>query len=902
MNINPNAYPDAYEISLGTGNNEHITFSETLKTLVMAGNLQYAEQLDDSNCYIGFDSRLKGNYVGGAKYSIIEYGTGEDGFDKVAVENKLYDRRINYRPMMFLSPYYYLAPIMRDYRWTNNVEPWLEGFTSEDPQIIQVENTFSNQINPQHIGSQNVTIPYFYPITSIDLDAIVLNLSFVFVDWDFTYDGNGNITSVTTNTSSLPFSAIKPQDKTPAGEYYDAELWERGFKDTIQLDRITHRKACVGCTVTPYYGSTPGVDIRKSMRESLANWTTVTTRPAQKDQAYFAVIQETYDEESGSIIYGMPEGILWNDMGIQSYPTSFNAFYQENYTSKTYSGITTSTLGNIMSANADTGMNALAQEGFQRYRLPVGTMPHGNYDLLNDYPTNFPASSSWQSYYYCLDNGTVLERSNVYDYSTYQPIGSNTISRCYALKDLTATVASFGFFFSSTADGVNHAVFDPITGQIPNTMYRGNYDENGISDGTWSQGSDIDLPPLDDISYVPEVPGPPEPPPPSDDDEGPISPNIPGNIGAANCFVTRYVLNTTQLRAIGRYLWRTFQDQDPATSRNMIDNFFKIMSGTSAETMDYSLTLSEVISYFISLKYFPIDLSTVSIGTGENGIRVGTGASLITAGAETRELTGPIIQLSGGTCSIPNKWNSYLDYEPHTTASIYVPYCGTADLSMSMISGAQLKIEYLVDLTTGGITAMVIKHQNGIEFPIAVLNGNCGYEIMISGTNGNSQLTNALTDTASHFVKQSSNLIQGGITGLMSGASGNIWGAASAMGGAVTSNLTDSVQSNIQQPKILATSPMTCGVSSSLSSLILPQKAYVQVRRHNPYRATSSDIWATGLGSIGFRSAYEGLISSTNGMGFCKVQNPNLDLVSQAGATQEEIKELKSLLSDGIFT
>lgn len=428
-----------------------------------------------------------------------------------------------------------------------------------------------------------------------------------------------------------------------------------------------------------------------------------------------------------------------------------------------------------------------------------------------------------------------------------------------------------------------------ITGDLSDDEFKDKlrpwqYDVDQWADNDYTEE---DLPPYE-----------PEPEPGSDEDEGTIPLNTPGALGATNAFTTRYVLNTTQIRTIGQELWSTIGDGNELTWQN----FFLTLSGS--DKIDYSLTLSEVISYFVSLKYFPFSLNSVSSTTGENGIRIGTGKSLIDAGSTTKTLNDSIVQLDGGRCTIPDKWNNYLDLEPYATASLYVPYCGTTELPMSVIAGETIGITYLVDMTTGAMTAAVMKYSgSGAYFPIAVMNGSCGFDILMTGTNGNSQMTNAITNLASKSTQWVGQTLQSGLTGLMGGVSGKDtsgMGALSGMANTVMGIGQDMIQQNIQMPKLCATAPMTSGSSSSLSSLILPQTAYIQIRRHNPYRLGGN--YQDELGLIGYRSAYQGLISSANGMGFVKCQNPNLAEVADAGATEAEINMIKSLLSDGIFT
>ena len=402
---------------------------------------------------------------------------------------------------------------------------------------------------------------------------------------------------------------------------------------------------------------------------------------------------------------------------------------------------------------------------------------------------------------------------------------------------------------------------------------------------------------FDPSDIPPYRPGPV--PGPSDKDEGTIGINIPGALGATNAFVTRYVLNTTQIRTIGQSLWSTIRDGNQPTW----ENFF--MTITGSDKIDYSLTLSEIISYFISLKYFPFSLSSISTSTGLNGIKVGTGASVINAGSATKTLTDSIIMLDGGYCSVPNKWGNYLDIEPYTTATIYIPYCGTTELPMSIITGAQLGLDYLVDITTGAMTAVVTKYSAGASFPIATMSGSCGFDILMTGTNGNSQMTNAISNLASKSAQWTGNILQSGLTGIMSGVGGGSgMGALSSMGHTVLGIGQDMIQNNIQMPKLYATAPMIAGSSSSLSSLILPQTAYIQIRRHNPYSSLGeAGTYKDDIGPLlGYRSSFFGKVGSANGMGFVKCINPVLNEVSSKGATEQEIQMIKKLLSDGIYT
>lgn len=416
----------------------------------------------------------------------------------------------------------------------------------------------------------------------------------------------------------------------------------------------------------------------------------------------------------------------------------------------------------------------------------------------------------------------------------------------------------------------------------------------------WQYGNitDDDYNPEDLPPYGPDEPV-------TDKDEGNIPLNIPGSLGATSAFVTQYVLNTTQIQEIGGSLWENLSN----TNTNMWRNFWLRITGSSE--IDYSLSYTEILQYFLSLKYFPFNLSSISGSTGYNGIYVGTGVTIIPTTSTTRQLYDSRITLDGGIVNIPNKWNNYLDMEPYTSASIYIPYCGTIEIPMSVISGSLLKLTYSVDLITGNIIGIVTK-QGNVSYPIAVGVGTCGFDIMMTGTNGNQQISSHIQNIASKATQWTGQILSSGVSGLMGGITGSAgggeggamaagYGAVGNMGKTLVNTATDMVQNNIQQANLLSVGPLTCGASSSISSLIMPQTAFVQVRRKNPYKTEARD-YKEELGLVGYRSAYQGLVGSANGMGFVKCQNPNLSIVAEAGATQYEIEKIKTLLTAGIFT
>lgn len=452
----------------------------------------------------------------------------------------------------------------------------------------------------------------------------------------------------------------------------------------------------------------------------------------------------------------------------------------------------------------------------------------------------------------------------------------------------------------------------------------------------------------------PEEPEDPDTNPADEADSGSIDYNSVGPvIGGLSSFLTSYGLNASQINALGYDLWSKVISNNE--SDQMLANFYKV-SNTQA---DYTLTLAEILDYFVSLKWFPFTIGTEAetITTGEKGIRVGTGATLISTNpnlADTYTLSNPIVYLDGGELWLPYTYNSYMDFEPYTSVSIYVPYCGTQELQPSLVIGRKLKLTYCVDMLTGACTAIVMgqgqqgdseEHLSNFQTPVAVLHGVIGFEIAMTGNTQNAQTRNALAARDNYVYGQFNSIASGVAKGIGTAATGlntmnllggqdygadlslneqlsnfaydvgklgfggamsevmkynsgfgsSIVGARTglASGAQIGSALGNAYGQKIlyenQLPFIYGTQPLIVGSNSNMSSLILPQKAFVQIRRRNRLKATNYYL------SNGYTEARTYRLSTLGGFTMCL--NPKLDFA----ATETELNEIYELLSTGVY-
>ena len=107
----------------------------------------------------------------------------------------------------------------------------------------------------------------------------------------------------------------------------------------------------------------------------------------------------------------------------------------------------------------------------------------------------------------------------------------------------------------------------------------------------------------------------------------------------------------------------------------------------------------------------------------------------ITSSANASTIKQQYITLNCGSVKIPQIWGNFLDYEPYTTASIYLPYCRTVELPINEIMGGELTIVYNIDVLTGSCLAQLYCKRGNFSGVIATVQGNCGIQIPWSAGN-----------------------------------------------------------------------------------------------------------------------------------------------------------------------
>lgn len=220
-------------------------------------------------------------------------------------------------------------------------------------------------------------------------------------------------------------------------------------------------------------------------------------------------------------------------------------------------------------------------------------------------------------------------------------------------------------------------------------------------------------------------------------------------------------------------------------------------------------------------------------------------------------------------------YGSYLDYEPYTTISIYIPYIGVRPLNASRITGHTLKLAYTFDFGTRQITAHLGLDGNmtidGGDLGNALdqYTGSFGVSFPFSGSQNNQMVLNILQQSSK--VISAAGAIAGGIaTGNIASVGAGVYGMTTASG-----HLTAE----------------TYGSLTPTAGLYSPQIPYLIINR--PVTAEPKDYQQRE----GYSAAYSGKVSGFSGFLKCATAE-----VPQAGTmTESENKEIVRLLKEGIY-
>ena len=314
------------------------------------------------------------------------------------------------------------------------------------------------------------------------------------------------------------------------------------------------------------------------------------------------------------------------------------------------------------------------------------------------------------------------------------------------------------------------------------------------------------------------------------------------NLTTTGIFNRTFALTSSSIKSLADYLWNADE-----TIFNEIVKGLSLMGGNPIDGL-------------IDLRLYPFDVSAKTSGGNSKSIVVGRTDTKV-AGLEINDYNA-VLEL--GSCTFFPYFGNFLDYEPFTTASLYIPYVGIVPISTADFMGQTISCKMVVDITTGSCTAIVFAN----DIPIIYKNGNIGVEIPMTGTN------------SAEYASR----IAGGLT---SGATDIALGAASKSVGQVVSGVGSIADSALS---VNNTMYNTAGSSSPACGLWQPQNCYFIIQRPVP-------IVPENYGhTVGYACNYQAKISECSGY----TQTYNVD-VSSINAPESEKNAIAEILNSGFY-
>ena len=262
---------------------------------------------------------------------------------------------------------------------------------------------------------------------------------------------------------------------------------------------------------------------------------------------------------------------------------------------------------------------------------------------------------------------------------------------------------------------------------------------------------------------------------------------------------------------------------------------------------EFSLINNNPIENIISCKAIPYAIS----GTTQE-ITLGN----VKTGVNGEKISQNFSKQTVGSVAIAEHYKNFLDYAPYTNVIIYLPYIGFKELDASLVMGKTLRIEYTLDVITGGCLAQIYVG----KIRLYEFTGNIGVDISI---------------TASNRAQVESAYINAGVGVVSSAMSGNVTGAVNSIIGAATSQYHYSGTGN-PSPSCVASTNRTCYV-------VIDRPQYQPLKAFNHTRGRMCCLSKT--------------IGSLKGYTVC---DGNID-ISGISATDEEKDEIVNILSTGFF-
>jgi hypothetical protein len=498
---------------------------------------------------------------------------------------------------------------------------------------------------------------------------------------------------------------------------------------------------------------------------------------------------------------------------------------------------------------------------------------------------NFMCAATRSTYYYTLGGydadlaeteftPSVQWLINGYNYwqllaipKAYNSLGTKQAIYDYAMHQ----AAYMGFIFT----------IDSPTND--NDKYVPEINENGVTTGEYEPYPTTKLPNktwtddvLDNTPYNPEGDIPDPDPNTYDKDNKTIL----NDVIIRPEFCTRYALTSVQLRHAHSFLCTT------------------IATDTDSEYWSsQKLYVNNPMDCIQNVMLFPFDISAFQ--TDEPSYKNLAFGQLVDDGYSVQVNREQYCTIDMGSCTyyptFGNNVNDFRNYPPYSSATLYIPYCGSVEIDPNLYMGHTIGVKIIVDMSTGGCLALILRDSLVVDS----ISGTMGITVPITGIQtqtlaaaerqAESQLKTARNSAIKQFAK--------GVTSIA---------ASTALGGVIGTVAMTAYQSQIGDVGLakdtitkaqynlehINVPYKTIGTATSTTSFANERKCRLIVRRPVMLDYNDTDYAHT----TGYACMKTGKVSDFTG--YTEFQSVDL---SDINATSTEKEMLYKLLQGGVF-
>lgn len=502
----------------------------------------------------------------------------------------------------------------------------------------------------------------------------------------------------------------------------------------------------------------------------------------------------------------------------------------------------------------------------------------GNFIQANAYQKNGTDSTVWKT--------EVLPDSD-YHYIYYrQHLNTDILlSKELCRKYLLSQAAYLGGYFSDNYSTV-------VGGELNNTdMYLGIIEPDGMTAGRYLRGAEIVPPDIDDpwtdIDFVPPEPDP-------DPNEYDDNTTVLNDVHIIPKFTTRYIMTTGQISHAHKFLLSQI-------SANVDSDFWS----------SQKLYVNNPIDVVQNVLLFPFDISDYQ--TDEPSYSDLAFGQLIETGYSVQINREQYCIINMGGCTyfpkLGNNPKDFRNYPPYSSATLYIPYCGSVEIDPNLYMGHSISVKLIVDMATGSCLALIYRDNMvvdsisgtiGISFPItgiqsqtlAAAERQAEQQLKTARVNGAFNVANAVIGVKSGAGSGAmAGFMTGGMGGLIAGSI--IGGVSKAVSGA--QNIYNDIE-NIKNAQYnlehIQVPYKTIGTATASTSWGNERKCRLIIRR--PLMMNYDPE------TYAHNSGYACLITATVGdfTGYTEFQTVDLSGIS---ATSQEKTQLFKLLQGGVF-